>query len=88
MKNAPAVERALHAAFTDRRENTDNHRKEFFRVTPQEVEAKLDEMGVDAAWYYECEAREYRESQLIMEAEANASSRKVKSLSTEFPETI
>lgn len=35
--DAPALEAALHRHFADRRVNTDNWRKEFFRVSPREA---------------------------------------------------
>ncbi len=66
--DAPRVERALHNVFNSQRVNAENYRKEFFFVSPEEVKAAMDKIGVISSWYYECDAREYRESELMREA--------------------
>ena len=68
VEDAPRLEKAIHNAFISKRVNKDNHRKEFFLVSPEEVKAVMDNMGIKSSWYYECDAREYRESELMREA--------------------
>lgn len=58
--DAPGLEASLHRAFDDRRVNTENRRKEFFRVSIGEVEAKVRELAPDAVFRRDREAAEWR----------------------------
>ena len=60
--DAPALERGLHQRFLSRQLNKVNPRKEFFRVTLQELREEITRIGIDASWTIAAEAREYRES--------------------------
>lgn len=60
--DAPKLEKDLHRAFKDQRVNKVNHRKEFFRVSVQDVKAKLEELGIKAQFTLAAEAAEYRET--------------------------
>lgn len=71
--NAPHIEKTLHRKFNDRRVNIENHRKEFFKITPQEVAISMDELKINSDWYFNIEAKEYRESLLIRETKDNVS---------------
>ncbi len=85
--NAPRIEKTLHRKFNDRRVNVENHRKEFFKVTPQEVSEAMEELGIECDWYFDIEAKEYRESLLLREALKQESSL-AKSISSTLPESI
>ena len=87
VNDAPRLEKTLHKVFNTKRVNKENHRKKFFYVSPEEVKAAMDNIGVKSSWYYECDAREYRESELVREA-ILGESLKCKSASSELPETI
>lgn len=89
-EDAPAIERALHNCFNDFRVNKDNPRKEFFQATPQQVEAEFLRLGIESDWYFENEAREYRESVLRREAEQQlrANLAEEDSRLSHLPETI
>ena len=87
VKDAPVVEKKLHNAFTEKRVNTENHRKEFFYVTPEEVKEQMDDLGIESLWFYDREAKEYRESELRREAMKNTR-RAPKVDSAELPESI
>ena len=65
VEDAPTIERALHAHFGDSRVNTENHRKEFFRVAPEAVKDTLEQMSIETDWYLQAEAREFQESTLL-----------------------
>ncbi len=89
-EDAPSLETALHRAFDSSRLNPEMLRKEFFRATPREVEAEMARLDVESDWYYEVEAREYRESMLLREAaqeRTDALSAQQAELA-EFPKTI
>ena len=69
--DAPRIERALHELFSTKRVNTENHRKEFFYAKPSEVKAEMDKLGIESDWYFDVDAKEYLESQLIRAAMAH-----------------
>jgi hypothetical protein len=85
--DAPRVERTLHQKFNDKRVNVENYRKEFFKVTPQEVSKAIKELGINSDWYFDVEAKEYRESLLIREALKQEHST-VNPVSSKLPESI
>jgi hypothetical protein len=66
--DAPALETALHRRFVEKQVNKINKRKEFYRVSLQELKEAIDEMGIDCTWTLEYEASQYRETQAIEEA--------------------
>lgn len=68
VNDAPRLEKAIHKVFFSKRVNKENHRKEFFLVTPEEVKSAMEDIGIKSSWYYECDAREYRESELMRKA--------------------
>ncbi|OAM74428.1 DUF4041 domain-containing protein [Devosia elaeis] len=63
--DAPALERALHAEFAAQRINATNMRKEFFRVSIEEVEAAVKRLAPAAAFFRDIEAQEYRETMAL-----------------------
>ncbi|GEM78497.1 DUF4041 domain-containing protein [Vibrio superstes] len=85
--DAPRIERELHREFDGRRVNGENRRKEFFKVSPPEVAKVMRELRIDCDWYYEVEAKEYRESQLIREARKQEAE-EAQSASSQFPQSI
>lgn len=65
-ENAPQLESALHKKFHDRRVNKMNNRKEFFKVSLEEIEIFLKEnIGAEIEFTKIAEAREYRETMFI-----------------------
>jgi len=64
---APTLEYELHKAFTDRKVNMLNYRKEFFNVTLEEIEQKIKDIGLNAEFSKIPEAMEYRETLAILE---------------------
>lgn len=67
--NAPALENALHNHFSNRRLNLENERKEFFRVSTDEIHAELEILRVQLQIDSElrlillAEAKQYRMSE-------------------------
>jgi hypothetical protein len=64
---APTLENELHKAFTNKKVNMLNYRKEFFNVTLDEIENKVKEIGLEAEFSKLPEAMEYRETLAILE---------------------
>lgn len=64
---ARTLEFELHKAFSDRKVNMLNYRKEFFRVSLEEIEAKIKELGFEAEFTTIAEAMEYRETLALIE---------------------
>lgn len=87
VEDAPKVEKMLHRKFDKRRVNKENNRKEFFKVPVSEVTEAMEEMGVESDWFFDVEAKEYRESLLMREAITESLSR-ASSPSADLPESI
>lgn len=60
--DAPALERALHSEFANVRINTENFRKEFFKVSIEDVEIAVRKLAPSAPFFKDIEAQEYRET--------------------------
>lgn len=65
--DAPALESTLHRVFDERRLNLVNTRKEFFHVTLDEIKNEALNLAPEAEFVFTAEARDYRESQSILE---------------------
>lgn len=59
---APALEAALHREFDERRVNAANMRKEFFRVSLEEVEEAVKRLASGAEFFKDREAQEWHET--------------------------
>ncbi|QCU76360.1 DUF4041 domain-containing protein [Pseudoalteromonas distincta] len=68
VQNAPEIEKKLHRKFDPKRVNVENNRKEFFKISPEEVKVAMDELKIQSDWFFDVEAKEFRESVLIREA--------------------
>lgn len=87
---APTLEYELHKAFSDRKVNMLNYRKEFFNVTLEEIEQKTKEIGLEAEFSRLPEAMEYRETLAILEKlRTQVEHKSVEELiSEEFPSSL
>ena len=72
-EDAPAMEKALHTAFDDRRVNKANGRKEFFSVSLEEIEREARKFTPNAEFITNIEAQEYRETLAMSRANTEAS---------------
>jgi len=63
---APTLENELHKAFTNKKVNMLNYRKEFFNVTLDEIEQQVIKIGLAAEFSRLPEAMEYRETLAIL----------------------
>lgn len=66
-EDAPALETALHRAFERKKLNMVNGRKEFFRVSLEEIKRQVSESGIDAEFLDEPMAQQWRDSQMFAE---------------------
>ncbi len=64
-EDAPRLETALHHRFALSQLNKVNPRKEFFKVSLQDIKAAVEELGLDVHWTLKAEALEYRETQAL-----------------------
>lgn len=87
---APTLEYELHKAFSNRKVNMLNYRKEFFNVTLEEIEQKIKEIGLEAEFSKLPEAMEYRETLAILEKlRTQVEHKSVEELiSEEFPSSL
>jgi hypothetical protein len=63
--DAPALERSLHKRFVRQQVNKVNPRKEFFRVSLDEVRQVAEEIGCRTTWTMAAECRQHKESLAI-----------------------
>lgn len=68
-EDAPALETALHRAFERKKLNMVNGRKEFFRVSLEEIKQQVSESGIDAEFLDEPMAQQWRDSRMFAEKE-------------------
>ena len=66
-EDAPGLEAALHRAFERKKLNMVNGRKEFFRVSLEEIKRLVLESGIDAEFMDEPMAQQWRDSQMFAE---------------------
>ncbi|MBQ0907609.1 DUF4041 domain-containing protein [Flavobacterium sp. F-328] len=64
---ARTLENELHKAFSNKKVNMLNYRKEFFNVSLEEIELKIDELGFEAEFTILPEAMQYRETLALLE---------------------
>jgi len=70
--NAPELENKLHEIFKKQSVNRINYRKEFFRVSLDDIEKAVNEtVGSEIIFTKVAEAREFRETQTIIQSELN-----------------
>jgi hypothetical protein len=70
--DAPALEYKLHQAFASRRVNVINLRKEYFRVTLDEIQAEVKKLHGLVTFQLTAEAEEYRKTLAAADAGAVA----------------
>lgn len=89
-EDAPSLENALHRAFEMKSVNLINFRKEFFRVTLDEIEEVIQENGLEASLIRLPEAMEYRESIATLQKMTNTEKLETidSQIKEEFPETL
>ena len=61
-EDAPALEAALHKEVAEQRVNMANMRKEFFRVSLEDVESAVSKLAPDADFFKDREAQEWHET--------------------------
>lgn len=83
-EKAPDLEAKLHKEFTDKRVNSANFRKEFFRVSIDEVEQAVTRLAPDASFFKDREAQEWHET-VALRQQALTDMQKP---SDRFPESI
>jgi len=87
---APTLENELHKAFNNKKVNMLNYRKEFFKVTIDEIEQKVKEIGLNAEFSKLPEAMEYRETLAILEKLSSQGTPKTveELIAEEFPKSL
>jgi DNA repair exonuclease SbcCD ATPase subunit len=86
--NAPELEYNIHKRIEDKRINLLNNRKEFFKVSLDEIEKIVREFKADIELIKTTEAREYRESLAMRAAASRDREGQPPKVLSKFPETI
>jgi len=71
-EDAPALESSIHRAFAARRVNLVNHRKEYFRVTLDDIREEVQKLHGLVTFLVVPEAEEYRKTRVAAEAPPEA----------------
>jgi hypothetical protein len=89
-EDAPALENELHKTFANKKVNMLNYRKEFFKVTLDEIEARSKELGLQTEFIRNPEAEEYRETLAILDKLKSVGNHKTieQIIADEFPNSI
>lgn len=73
-ENAPSLENQLHKLFDNKRVNLVNNKKEFFKISLDEIKKEVEKIMPNAEFIETIEAKEYKESLAIkMQQEQNKS---------------
>lgn len=78
--DAPRLEATLHRMFNDRRVNRVNERKEFFRVSIDEIAQAVRQHYGEIEIVRECEAADYRKTLAILNDDQNHVDKKIESI--------
>lgn len=78
--DAPRLEATLHRMFNNRRVNRVNERKEFFRVSIDEIAQAVRQHHEEIEIVRECEAADYRKTLAIMNEDQNLVEEKIESV--------
>jgi hypothetical protein len=89
-EDAPNLESQLHKAFANQKVNMLNYRKEFFKVTLNDIEMKVKEIGLETEFIRIPEAMEYRETLAILEKiKSNLTTKTIDEIiAEEFPTSL
>jgi hypothetical protein len=66
-EDAPNLERELHKAFSSKKINMLNQRKEFFKVKIEDIESKLKKLGLNVNLNKNSDAVQFRETLAMLE---------------------
>lgn len=83
-EDAPSLEKTLHTAFDARRVNKANDRKEFFRVSLEEIRNEVRNFSPEAEFVEAIEAQEYHETLALIRSQDNSQ----QEAADEFPDSI
>lgn len=84
-EDAPALENKLHEVFRDKSVNLVNLKKEFFKVSLEEIEKVVKENYAEIEFTKIAEAKEYRETLAILNAEKRATEKVEVRTSSDLP---
>ena len=88
-ENAPELENLLQKDFHDRRVNKVNYRKEYFRVTLDEIEQVLtDKYDKEIDFVKSSEAQQFRETQTIIKQLQKSLEEEVERTTEKYPDTL
>jgi len=88
-ENAPELENLLHKEFDDRRINKVNYRKEYFRVSLDEIEQVIiDKYEKEVDFIKVIEAQQFRETKSIIKQLQQAKDKKTESEVEKYPDNL
>ena len=88
-ENAPELENLLHKEFDDRRINKVNYRKEYFKVTLDEIEqVVLNKFEKEVDFIKDIEAQQFRETKSIIKQLEQAKEEQAEKENEKYPDSL
>lgn len=86
-EDAPFLEHNLHEVFEAKRVNLANRRKEFYKVTLDDIEKEVKEINPDAEFYYTAESKEYKQTLALLKTKEEQLE-ELREQKSKFPDSI
>ena len=85
--DAPSLEHKLHEIFEEKRVNLVNRRKEFFKITLEDIEKEAKKINSEVEFYYTTESKEYKQTLALLKTKEEQLE-ELKEQKRKFPDSI
>lgn len=85
--DAPSLEHKLHEIFEGKRVNLVNRRKEFFRITLEDIEKEAKKIDPEVEFYYTTESKEYKQTLTLLKTKEEELE-ELQEQKSKFPDSI
>jgi len=86
-EDAPSLEHKLHEIFEGKRVNLVNRRKEFFKITLEDIEKEAKKINSEVEFYYTTESKEYKQTLALLKTKEEQLE-ELKEQKSKFPDSI
>jgi hypothetical protein len=85
--DAPSLEHKLHEIFEEKRVNLVNRRKEFFKITLEDIEKEAKKINPEVEFYYTTESKEYKQTLALLKTKEEQLE-ELQEQKSKFPDSI
>ena len=85
--DAPSLEHKLHEIFEEKRVNLVNRRKEFFKITLEDIEKEAKKINPEVEFYYTTESKEYKQTLTLLKTKEEQLE-ELQEQKSKFPDSI